>query len=203
MSDGVPNSAPWSVPRKGEGPSTVSPDSTEYFSTSQWTRTYKHAYSLVQDPADAEDMAQEAYLRLFEAVSAGRKIESCVAWLKAVVRNAAFQHWHETRPDLHIPMETEAADGEQGIVAKLTDPSASVEEKLVDESLVRESLRVLAKLPEAERECVMMYARGYTFAQIAKALGMSYKMAIKTTRKALSKTRRKIDTKSIAREMRP
>jgi RNA polymerase sigma-70 factor, ECF subfamily len=195
MSNSMSNGAPWAIPQN-EGPDSPKLESSsDYFSKSHWKRTYQHAYSLVQNPADAEDMAQEAYLRLFQAMSTGRRVESCVAWLKAVLRNAAFQRWRETRPDLHVPVEGEG-DDKGGVIAKLIDPATSVEERLVEESLLRESLRVLAELSELDRECIMMHARGFTFVQIAKALGLSYKAAIKTTRKALVKTRRRIDPKS-------
>jgi RNA polymerase sigma factor (sigma-70 family) len=191
MSASVPSSGGWCNPNSPL--SSESDDRDQYFSQAHWKRTYRHAYSVVGNAADAEDAAQEAYLRLYEAVVSGRKIESLVSWMKSVVRNVVVDQFRKARPDLHIGVEEDDnSDNAKGILAELADPATSVEERLSNESLVLESLRVLAELPERDRECVMMYARGCTFVQIANVLNMPYEVAIKTTRKALVKTRRRI-----------
>ena len=164
-----------------------------YFSSAHWKRAYQQAHAIVQNTADAEDIAQETYVRLFQTFLAGREIESCVAWMRGVIRKVIVDQFRKTRPDLHVPAGTEKADaGERRGWANLADASISVEERLANESLVVESLRVLAELPERDRECVLMYARGYKFVQIASALEMPYEAAIETTRKALAKTRRRM-----------
>jgi RNA polymerase sigma-70 factor, ECF subfamily len=146
---------------------------------------------MVRNPADAEDLAQEAYVRLHEAILNGRKIESCLAWMRGVVRHVVFQHLRKTRPDLHVTIDVED-DGAPSFAERLVDPDVSIEDRLIEEELFQESLRVLAGLPERDRECVMMYARGYTFVQIANVLNTPYEVAIKTTRNALRKTKRRI-----------
>jgi RNA polymerase sigma factor (sigma-70 family) len=183
---------------EGQGFESQKSDSPiQYFSSAHWKRTYQRAHAIVQNPADAEDIAQETYVRLFQTFLAGHEIESCMAWMKGVIRRVIVDQFRKTRPDLHVPSgdgteEADAGERRRGC-ANLADPSISVEERLAQESLVVESLRVLAGLPEWDRECVLMYARGYKFAQIARALEMPYEAAIETTRKALAKTRRRIE----------
>jgi RNA polymerase sigma factor (sigma-70 family) len=184
------------TPKESEDPSGSKSDNPiHYFSTAHWKRTYGHAYSIAGNPEDAEDVAQETYVRLFETFITGRKIESCVAWIRGVMRRVVVDHFRESRPDLHISFvdaDDDGNDNQGSVVADIADGSTSIEERLAEESLVRESLRVLASLPDRDRECVLMYARDYKFTQIAKALGISYELAIETTRKALAKTRRSI-----------
>jgi RNA polymerase sigma factor (sigma-70 family) len=166
-----------------------------YFSSSHWRRTYGHAYSIAGNPADAEDIAQETYVRLFETFVTGRRIDSCVAWIRGVMRRVVVDHFREARPDLHLALvdaDSYGDDNRGRIVADIVDSSASIEERLAEKSLAEESLRILATLPDRDRECVLMYARGYKFVQIAKALGMPYEVAIETTRKALVKAKRGI-----------
>lgn len=190
MSDGVPVAVDrlggGTLNGDGEGAGSIYQGSeVEY-----WRDTYLHAYSLVGNRADAEDLAQEAYLRLFQRGRASPKIDSYVNWMRAVVRNAMCLRFTKTRPDLHGPTAEEDDDDP---VSKIIDPSESIEQKLIHENLVRQALRILARLPAMERECVMMYARGYTFVQIARALEMPYAEVIKKTTRAVTKIRSKIE----------
>jgi RNA polymerase sigma factor (sigma-70 family) len=191
----APNSKAWILPATRPDMPFGSDSPNSYFSLANWKRTYRHAQTVANNPVDAEDIAQEAFLRLHKAVESGRKIDSFVAWMKGVVRNVAVDHFRKTRPDLHVGVDTTdwGNHGQTNRLVEFADPAPSIEERLTDEDLVLESFRVLAKLPERDRECIMMYARGCTFVQIANALGMQYEVAIKTTRKALVKTRRRID----------
>jgi DNA-directed RNA polymerase specialized sigma24 family protein len=111
--------------------------------------------------------------------------------MRGVVRNVVFQQHRETRPDLHVHVDTQDGAFESSIL-NVADPGTSVEDRVINQSLLKESLRVLDELSDRDRECIMMYARGYTFVQIATALNISYDVAIRSTRKALLKTRRRI-----------
>ena len=192
MSASVPSSGDWCSPNSQLTSESDTRD--QYFSEADWKRTYRHAYAVVGNAADAEDVAQEAYLRLYEAVVNGRKIESLMAWMRGVVRNVVVDQFRKARPDLHVVFDNadNGTEYQKPVLVELADPAPAIDERLADESLVLESLRVLAALPERDRECVMMYARGCTFVQIANALNMPYDVAIKTTRKALVKTRRRM-----------
>jgi RNA polymerase sigma factor (sigma-70 family) len=175
---------------------TGSSDPIQYFSSRHWKRTYAHAHSIAHNSADAEDIAQETYIKLFQTFLAGRKIDSCMAWIKGVVRKVVVDQFRKARPDLYASVDDIFDDTESGrrnTLAHLADSSSSIEDRLIHQSLVHESLRVLAELPERDRECVLMYARGYKFVQIASALGIPYETAIATTRRAFERTRRGIE----------
>src|SRR5215467_4393828 len=74
----------------------------QYFSSQHWKRARVHALSISRNPADAEDIAQETYVRLFQAFVAGGKIEHCTAWMKGVMRRVIVDHFRKVRPDLHV-----------------------------------------------------------------------------------------------------
>lgn len=182
------------APRPGDGAVPEPENQESYFSNAHWKKTYRHAQTVVNNPADAEDIAQEAFLRLYSAVTGGKKIDSLAAWMKSVVRRVAVDHFRKTRPDLHVALVDGGEDdnSQSRLITDLPDLTTSTEDRLAAHSVLRESLRILAEIPERDRECVMMYARGYTFVQIASVLNIPYETAIKTTRKALVKTRRRI-----------
>ena len=171
-------------------------DPIQYFSSRHWKRTYAHAHSIAHNSADAEDIAQETYIKLFQTLLSGRKINSCMAWMKGVVLKVVVDQFRKTRPDLYASVDDILDDsngGQRNALAHLADGSSSIEEQLIHQSLISESLRILAEMPERDRECVLMYVRGYKFVQIASALGMPYETAIATTRRALERTRRSIE----------
>ena len=184
---------------------TESSDPIQYFSSRHWKRTYAHAHSIARNSADAEDIAQETYIKLFQTLLSGRKINSCMAWMKGVVRKVVVDQFRKARPDLYASLDDifdDSDGGQRNALAHLADGSSSIEERLIHQSLVDESLRVLAEMPERDRECVLMYARGYKFVQIASALELPYEAAIAITRRALERTRRSVEKASCWNESR-
>jgi RNA polymerase sigma-70 factor (ECF subfamily) len=173
-------------------PEDVREDST--VSAGGWKRAYGHAYRLTRNTADAEDAVQETYLRLFEASARGGRIDSTAAWMRGVLRNVVFQTFHKQRPDLHIALDAKPSNSEDGesLMETLPESKDSIEDQLVEESMVKHSLAVISQLPAQERECVLMYAQGQSFVQISNSLGISYKVALTTTKKALVKVRERI-----------
>ena len=156
-----------------------------------WKATYQHAYSMVGNAADAEDITQETFVRLFERAEHRPRIEVYLKWMRVVVRTVISRHFAKTRPDLHVSVGDD--DNDTSTPLELVDPTRSVEQKVVQESLAREALDILGKLSHVEKECVMMYANGYTFVQIATALEIPYWEAISTTKKAVVAIRKKIN----------
>lgn len=57
-----------------------------------YRQVYTQAFRLVGDPQEAEDVSQEAYLRVFRAVSGFREEAKFETWLYRIVANAAMNH---------------------------------------------------------------------------------------------------------------
>src|SRR5712691_9300003 len=64
-------------------------------------RTYRHvytqAYRLVGDSQEAEDVAQEAYVRVFRGLAGFRGEAQFETWLYRIVANAAMTHLRKRR----------------------------------------------------------------------------------------------------------
>jgi RNA polymerase sigma-70 factor (ECF subfamily) len=184
----IPSNAPFQKAEAGN------PIPAERVSPGDWRRTYGQAYALTRNSADAEDAVQETYLRLFQADARGGRIESTTAWMRSVLRNVVFQRFHKERPDLHVPLDMKPANAEDGesLMDILPESTVSIEDQIVDASVVSHSLKVLSTLSAKEQECVLMYAQGLSFVQISQRLDISYKVALTTTKKALVKVRERI-----------
>src|SRR5438874_13709919 len=55
-------------------------------------RVYSLAYRLVKDRSDAEDVAQEAYLRMYRGLAGFREEAAFETWMHRIVANCARTH---------------------------------------------------------------------------------------------------------------
>lgn len=120
-------------------------------------------WGLVGDRADAEDVAQDAFLRAFRGLGSFRGQSSFRTWLFQIALNAArsFRQGRERRVEAGgvgpVDPETAAAAGslEQGLIA-------------------RDRLRrALEELPAEQREAVLLRdVEGFDYREIAELLGV-------------------------------
>ena len=124
------------------------------------------AYSRWMDADLAQDIAQEAFMRLWKQWEAGEEIQNPRAWLMRVARNlaedyakSAFRRNGTTPPQLMI-----------GVKSHDLQPL----EKLEREETFSQLRAVLAELPEGDRNILTLrYALDYDAIQIAEILGIN------------------------------
>src|SRR5438105_7695729 len=131
-------------------------------------RTYRHvytqAYRLVQDPQEAEDVSQEAYLRVFRGLAGFRGDAQFETWLYRIVANAALTHLRRRRRfgDVLTDQEMEPR------------PGRTVEHS-GDQALHRgELVEALEALPASMRMVVVLKdVYGLSCREIGNELGVS------------------------------
>lgn len=159
-------------------------NSEDEFGPSSWRRLFQYVYSLVRDRAEAEDLTQDVFVVLFREREAGRSVERIGAWMRTVARHMVYRRHHKRRPDLHVSIDAVGTENHPDQL-QLKDAAPSPEEQIIDQQMLRLGVKVLHKLSERDRECVLMYFRGYDFQQIASALGISRWTARRLTLKAV------------------
>jgi RNA polymerase sigma-70 factor, ECF subfamily len=122
-------------------------------------QVYTLAYRLVGDRHEAEDVAQEAYLRVYRSLRSFRGDARFETWLHRVVANVAINH-----------MRTRARFGDL-----MEEPEVMVqipESASVDDIPEREELAdALAKLPAPQRVAIVLKdVYGFSTAEIAERL---------------------------------
>jgi RNA polymerase sigma-70 factor, ECF subfamily len=161
-------------------------------SPAAWRRVFRYAYSLVGNRDEAEDLTQEAFVVLFREKRAGRPVEQVGAWMRTVTKHLAYRRYHEQRPDLHVSLDAVNQQTNR-VVFDPVDPAPSIEKKIIDDGLLRLGAKILYEFPEKDRECILMYFRGYDFIKIAAAQGVSRWTARRNTLKALRKLQTRVD----------
>jgi RNA polymerase sigma factor (sigma-70 family) len=164
----------------------------EATSPAAWKRVFRYAYSLVGSRAEAEDITQEAFVILFQGTAAGRPIEHFGAWMRGVTRHLVYRRYHQVRPDLHVSLDAIKGQGNRTMLEPV-DPAPSVEKQVIEQGLLQLSAKIVYEFPKKDRECILMYFRGYDFLQIAATLGVSRWTARRTTLKALKKFQTRIN----------
>lgn len=129
---------------------------------------------MVQDPATAEDLAQEAFVKAYRSLhtyDASRKLSS---WLFKIAHNTTIDHLRRHAPDtvsLEAPHDEE---GRGGLAAILSDdsvenPAAAAERRDMARSLERAISRLR---PEYREAVVLFYLEGATYQEICDVTGL-------------------------------
>ena len=146
-------------------------------------RVYGLALAVLRDPAAAEEVAQETFLRVWRHADAYDPRRGRVAtWLLTITRNLASDVLRLRRSD---PVDPEDLVG-------LADPSPDPdpEEKLVAEESRRALLRAMSDLPEDQRRALVMAAfQGRTAREIGEVEGIPLGTAKTRIRSAMLKLR--------------
>ena len=118
--------------------------------------------ALTRDPEVAQDLAQEAFLRLTREVEAGRVPDDPAAWLHRVAANlAASRGRHLTVVDRRV-----------GELARPDSPPTP--EALAVQAETSAALRsALDELSSTDRDALLLAAHGYRGHEIAASLGRS------------------------------
>lgn len=117
------------------------------------------ARSLCGDATDADDLAQDALLKAWQARDSFRPGTNLKAWTFMIVRNQFYSE--KRRAWRRQPLDPELA--ERTLIDE-ADPASAIE--------LDEVRRALAQLPEEQRDALIMVgAGGLTYEDAAEALG--------------------------------
>ena len=128
------------------------------------------------DQAAAEDLVQEAFIRLHRSASTIRNESRAPAFLRSIVINLARDHNRRGLMSLRHRASTHQPDIVPGF-----------EDETVESEADREVLDAVRLLPDRQRACVVLrYYLQYSESEIAETLGIS-KNSVKThCRRALA-----------------
>jgi RNA polymerase sigma-70 factor, ECF subfamily len=126
-------------------------------------------YRLLGDHAEAEDVVQEAFLKLDGHAVLDRPDEEVAAWLRRVCLNATYNRLRGQRrasARLDRAGRLERADDEAGgDGGPLLDVLRAEQQRAVR--------RALAALPERQRACLLLRHAGFSYAEIAATLDLA------------------------------
>ena len=149
-------------------------------------RVYNHIYYRVPSQADAEDIAQDVFLKVWKAISKYRRTGApFVAWLIAIARNL-IADYYKKRKKLVSLEEMEASGG------SVETSTAKMAETGLDQKEIRE---VIFRLKGDKKKVILMhFIDGFSYEEIAKLLHKSEGAVRVIQYRALNDLRRMVGT---------
>ena len=134
---------------------------------------YLAAYDILQSPADAEEIAQEAFLKAFRGLRGFRRESQFSTWLFQIAVNEARMRLRKRR---EVSFDSTFADEEEGdyTPAMLADWREIPSEALLKEETRRLVREAIAALPEKYREIITLRdVNGLNIAETSQILGIT------------------------------
>jgi RNA polymerase sigma-70 factor (ECF subfamily) len=127
---------------------------------------YGMALRLTRNPADAEDLVQDTYLKAFRSAGQFQRGTNLKAWLFTILHNTWRNRRRDTRRD---PVDVDTAIVEQATAASA--PQATPEDLLMSRTLDADLQAALDALPDVFREAVWLRdVEELSYAEIAAVL---------------------------------
>lgn len=153
---------------------------------------YNIAYRMAGNDADAKDLTQEAFIRVFRALRSIDPSANLDSWLYRIVTNL-FIDLLRRRPKVRVEsLDAPVATFKGGeVVREVADADADTEAAVVDRQLDAEVQRALMALPYDLRAVVVLSdIEGYAYEEIA----MMLTIPVGTVKSRLHRARRTLQT---------
>lgn len=125
-------------------------------------KLYRIAYRIVQNTANAEDIVQESFIKLWNTRDELENIDNTEAFAIIILRNTCLDYLRKTKNDYHTSYDADIPE----------TVSLSTQIEIQDDAKYVKSL--IDKLPEQQRQVMMLkHWDGYTDEEIENMTGIS------------------------------
>ena len=146
----------------------------DYLVTYYHANVYNLVYGILSDGADAADVTQEVFLRVFRGIRGFRRGSSLKTWLYRVSVRQALNHrrwcWRHHGQQVSIDAEEQG----KSFMLELSDDEATPFEQLAEKEVQATVRRALAAVPALFRSAVILRdLEGLSYEEIAEVLEVS------------------------------
>jgi len=115
-------------------------------------------YRMCRNPATAEELAQEVFLRVYRSRASYEASAKFNTWLYRIATNLAVNHARDTRHERpENTLRLDEPDQETGSTPDLADGSLTVEEQMLRRERMAVVRQRVQALPERQRVAVVMH----------------------------------------------
>jgi RNA polymerase sigma-70 factor (ECF subfamily) len=135
-------------------------------------KVYNIAYRMLGNVEDAQDLTQEAFVKVYHALADFRGDSTFSTWLYRIVTNLCYDYLRRNRPtySLNEPLQTETGELHRQLPTAEDGPEEITEQK----ELQRLLQKLINTLPEQQRSVLVLREfRGLTYEEIALTLECS------------------------------
>ena len=160
-------------------------------------RVFSYVLSIVRDPDTANDIFQETFIKAITTIKQGRYMETgkFAAWITRIAHNLIIDYYRQERSGNMTSADDETAN----VLNRKEFSDENIEDILVDEQIRADVRRIVAILPDNQREVLeMRYYRDMSFKEIAEATQVSINTALGRMRYAILNLRRIVKENNIS-----
>jgi len=145
----------------------------ECFMRDYQNMVFTTALRLVANETDAEDIAQEVFMKAYEHFGELRYSPTAGGWLKTVARNLSLNHLTRYRARWRFFSEIQSPEQDEDFAAEL--PAPDLHQRSLDDADRRQVLAAaLQRLPDSQRvPLVLFHFDNLSYEQIAARLKVS------------------------------
>jgi RNA polymerase sigma-70 factor (ECF subfamily) len=134
-------------------------------------RVYRIALSLVKNPTDAEDVAQDVFIKIYTSVSSFKGNSSLATWIYKITYNMSLDFLKSK--NRRIKRFKTLDDPEDAEILSLSDDSFLPEKAYENLELKKDLDAALEQLPEDQREMVTLKdVHGFSYEEIIEMTGL-------------------------------
>ena len=153
-------------------------------------RVYSLCLRMTQNPVEAEDLAQEAFIQLFRKIGSFRGDSAFTTWLHRLTVNQCLMHFR--KKSVKLEKTTEEGETPVQIVRGTENPNSM---PVLDRIALDNALK---QLPNGYRTVFVLHdVEGHEHEEIAKILGVAVGTSKSQLHKARMKLRKILKTKNI------
>jgi RNA polymerase sigma-70 factor, ECF subfamily len=157
-------------------------------------RIYLLAFHYCHNPQDAEDLSQEVWLKVYQALGTFRGESSFYTWLRKITINCFLNHqrarrynWRGEKTDIQLLTD-------DSIESDIRVASTNSETILHNRILAERVMQALSELTPPQRLIFLLkHHEGMTYEEIARAVGCSTGTVKKSVSRAVGKLREHLD----------
>jgi len=142
---------------------------------------YRYLLSLGLHPPQAQEGAQEVFLRLYSTLKKGEKIQSPRAWIFRVAHNLGLKI--RSRQNSQAPFDAD-------LESQLAGPEPNPEQSLLEREQAQRFHKTIEQLSEQQRRCLFLRLEGLRYPEIASVLGISASAVGEFLRRAIARLKK-------------
>ena len=161
------------------------------------SKIYTSIYLLVKDQYLAEDIFQDAFIKVINTLRSGRYNEEgkFLPWVMRIAHNLVIDYFRKEKRNPTIT----SADGETDILNLIQVYEESAEERMLREQSYTDLRTTIQLLPDEQKEVLIMrHYAGLSFKDIADLTDVSINTALGRMRYALSNLRKMMNIKELS-----
>ncbi len=163
-------------------------------------RVYRSIYLKIKNPALAEDIFQEVFIKIINTMKLGNYNEEgkFLPWALRIAQNMVIDHFRRNKK-IKLISESSSASDDYNIFHTLKMEDSNIEDSITKVEMEKQAVDLIAYLPEPQREILIMRLfQDMSFKDIAEAKEISINTALGRMRYALINMRKIMEENNIA-----